>query len=115
MPYERELAAYFTAHREEFLQDLRSLIEIPSIKGEAEADAPFGRKPALALDCALKTAQKYGLYTENWGNYVGIIQPVPGERKLDILAHLDVVPADGNWTVTTPFDMKVLDGRIYGR
>lgn len=115
MPYERELAAYFTAHREEFLQDLRSLIEIPSIKGEAEADAPFGRKPALALDCALKIAQKYGLYTENWGNYVGIIQPVPGERKLDILAHLDVVPADGNWTVTTPFDMKVLDGRIYGR
>ena len=115
MPYERELAAYFAAHREEFFEDLRSLIAIPSIKGEAEAEAPFGVEAAQVLGCALKIAQKYGLYTANWENYVGIIQLVPGERKLDILAHLDVVPADGNWIVTTPFDMKVLDGRIYGR
>ena len=115
MPYEKELGVYFTAHREEFLADLQSLIAIPSVKGEAEENAPFGKELVRALDCALEIAQKYGLYTENWENYVGIIQPEPGERKLDILAHLDVVPADGTWTVTDPFVMKVVNGRIYGR
>ena len=115
MPYEKELAAYFAAHREEFLKDLQELIAIPSTKGAAEPESPFGAEPAQALACALQIAQKYGLYTENLDNYVGIVQLKPGERKLDILAHLDVVPADGNWTVTDPFNMKVWNGKVYGR
>jgi len=37
------------------------------------------------------------------------------EKGLDILAHLDVVPVTEDWTVTQPFEPKLVDGRIYGR
>lgn len=115
MAHEERLEAYFKAHTEEFLQDLRELIAIPSVKGAAKADAPFGVEPARALACALGMAKKYGLFAENWENYIGIIQTEPGKRRLDIFAHLDVVPADGNWTVSEPFSMKMQNGRLYGR
>ncbi|MCD8021699.1 MAG: M20/M25/M40 family metallo-hydrolase [Lachnospiraceae bacterium] len=36
-------------------------------------------------------------------------------KGLDILAHLDVVPVTEDWTVTQPFEPKIVDGRIYGR
>lgn len=115
MAHEKELAAYFAEHTNEFLADLRELIAVPSVKGEATISEPFGPEPVRVLACALRMAEKCGFYTENWGNRIGIIQLDPGERRLDILAHLDVVPADGQWTVTEPFTMKVQDGRIYGR
>ena len=35
------------------------------------------------------------------------------EKALDILAHLDVVPVTEDWTVTEPFQPKVVDGRSY--
>ena len=37
------------------------------------------------------------------------------DAQLDILAHLDVVPAGDGWTVTKPFEPVVKDGKIYGR
>lgn len=37
------------------------------------------------------------------------------EAQLDILAHLDVVPAGTAGTVTEPFEPVVKDGKIYGR
>ena len=38
-----------------------------------------------------------------------------GEKGLDILAHLDVVPVTDGWTVTDPFEPVVTEGKIYGR
>ena len=35
--------------------------------------------------------------------------------QLDILAHLDVVPAGEGWTQTKPFDPVVKDGKLFGR
>ena len=37
------------------------------------------------------------------------------EKQLDILAHLDVVPAGEGWTVTEPFEPVEKDGKLYGR
>ena len=94
--YEKELAAYFEAHKDEFLEDLAVLVAIPSVKTEPSGDCPYGRNTAKALSQSLFIAEKYDLYTENWENYVGIVQIEPGRRMLDILAHLDVVaPGDG--------------------
>ncbi|MCD7744765.1 MAG: M20/M25/M40 family metallo-hydrolase [Lachnospiraceae bacterium] len=37
------------------------------------------------------------------------------QKGLDILAHLDVVPVTEDWTVTQPFEPKIVEDRIYGR
>ena len=51
----------------------------------------------------------------NYDNYVGTADLNDGEHQLDILAHLDVVPAGEGWTVTQPFEPIVKDGKLYGR
>ena len=56
-----------------------------------------------------------GFKTRNYENFVGAIDLNDQPTELDILAHLDVVPGGDNWTITTPFEPRVLDGRIYGR
>ena len=110
------LKAFFESHREEFLADLAALIAIDSQRTEAKEGMPYGEGPAAALAKTLEMAEGYGLYTENWENYLGTIQLNDDkERKLEILAHLDVVPEGKGWTVTEPFVMKEMDGRVYGR
>lgn len=113
--YEKELAAYFEAHKDEFLEDLAVLVAIPSVKTEPSGDCPYGRNTAKALSQSLSIAEKYDLYTENWENYVGIVQIEPGRRMLDILAHLDVVAPGDGWEVTKPYTMKISEGKVYGR
>lgn len=115
--YTEKIDRFFRAHREEFLTDLAQLVAVNSVKGEPEPGKPYGAGPARALELALGLAERYGLYTENWENRLGIVQLTACQaHKLDILVHLDVVPASAeNWTVTEPFQMKEADGRVYGR
>ena len=60
-------------------------------------------------------AEEYGFSINNYDNYVGTADLNDGEHQLDILAHLDVVPAGEGWTVTQPFEPIVKDGKLYGR
>ncbi|NCE99784.1 M20 family peptidase [Emergencia sp. 1XD21-10] len=116
MMKQKNLKAYFEGYKEEFLQDLEELISIDSTRGESEPGFPVGRGPAQALEKALEIAKRFGLYTENWENCLGIVQLNDScERKLDIFAHMDVVPAGEGWQVTEPFVMKLVDGCVYGR
>lgn len=115
--YESKIRTWFADHREEYLADLAQLVAIPSDKSTPLPGKPFGEGPAAALDCALALAAKYGLSARNVDGYVGLVDLIPGaaDRELEILAHLDVVPAGEGWTVTDPFVMKRQDGRLYGR
>lgn len=114
--YRQKIETYFKEHREEFLEDLSRLIALNSEKGEKEEGFPYGRGPAAALDQALQIARRFGLHAENWENYLGIVELMPeGERTLDIMAHLDVVPGGEGWTVTEPFVMKLAGDKLYGR
>ena len=111
-----QVKAFFEKHREEFLKDLAEMIGIDSQRTQAKEGMPYGEGPAKVLEKTLEIAERYGLYTENWENYVGIIQLDDSkDRKLEILAHLDVVPEGKGWTVTEPFVMKEVDGKVYGR
>ena len=64
---------------------------------------------------ALDMAEKYGFEITNYDNYAGAIDLNKKEKGLDILAHLDVVLAGEGWSITNPFEPKVVDGKIYGR
>lgn len=115
--YDELIDRYFEQHEDEYLKDLAKLIAVDSRQGVRKAGMPFGEGPARVLQLALEIADGYGLYTENWENYLGIIQlNCEHRRKLDILAHLDVVPAESlEWQETSPFEMKIKDGKVYGR
>ena len=115
MQYREQIEAYLDAHKEEMLADICRLIRINSTKGEAVIDCPFGEGPAKALAEALEMAERYGFTVKNYENYVGTADLNDMEKQLDILAHLDVVPAGDGWSVTEPYMPVIKDGRVYGR
>lgn len=105
---------YFENHKNQLLGLISELVEIPSVRGEAEDGKPFGAMPYAALCRALEFAEAFGFRTENHGGYVGTVDMLDGEPELGILAHLDVVPAGEGWH-TDPFKMEVDGDRILGR
>lgn len=113
--YQKELERYFEENKEAFLDAICRLIRIESIKGPEEPGSPFGKAPAEALEEALRIAAGMGFAVRNYENYVGTVDFQAKETQLDILAHLDVVPAGEDWTVTRPFAPVIKDGRLYGR
>lgn len=112
---EREkIDAYFEKHAGEMLDDLKTLIKIPSIKSEALPGMPFGAQNAKVLETALKIASEKGLICHNVDNYVGTADINNNETTLGILAHLDVMPEGIGWHFPA-FDMTVSEDKIYGR
>ena len=113
--YRKKIEDYFTINKEKMLNDICSIIKIKSDRGEAIDGMPFGEGPAKALEAALNLASGMGFKTKNYDNYVGTINFNENEKGLDILAHLDVVPASDDWSVTEPFEPLIKDGKLYGR
>ncbi len=115
MKYQNEIAAYIDAHTEEMIEDIFTLCRINSERMPAEEGKPYGPGPAETLAAALKMAESYGFTTRNYDNYVGTVDLNDQAKQLDILAHLDVVPAGEGWQITEPFSPILKDGKLYGR
>lgn len=114
--YKESIDRWVDEHKEEMIEDLKSLIRIPSVRGEASEGEPYGKMCAKALSAMQGLMEKYGLRAENYENYcVTGDMDGEGEKKLDILAHLDVVPVSDAWKKTKPFEPLVEGDRIYGR
>lgn len=111
-----KISAYFDREdvKKAMLDDLASLIEIPSVNSAAEPNAPFGNEAKRALLKMLDIAQRDSFLTENIDNYAGEINFGDRETALAILGHLDVVPEGDGWTYP-PFKMTVDADKIYGR
>lgn len=115
MKIEDKISSWVDAHRDEFLSDLAQLIAIPSVRGEAAPDAPFGAEPRRALDAAAALCRKYGFSTEIHGGAIATADYNGEAAALDILGHLDVVGAGDGWD-TDPFTATPGDdGCLYGR
>ncbi|HHT64071.1 MAG: M20/M25/M40 family metallo-hydrolase [Bacillota bacterium] len=99
---------FIDAHTEQMAADLMELLRIPSVS----RDIPQVREAlSLVLD---KGAQK-GFETRSLLDHrVGLVEFGRGDEVIGILAHIDVVDADGNWTVP-PFEGRIQDGWIWGR
>ena len=113
--YKEKIEAYMEAHKQEMIDDICTLCRINSEKMAYSEGKPFGEGTFAALQMALSMAERYGFSITNYDNYVGTADLNDGERQLDILAHLDIVPAGEGWTVTEPFEPVVKDGKLYGR
>lgn len=114
--YREKIDAYIDSKKEEMLIDLSDLVRIDSTRGEAQEGKPFGEGPAKVLKAAEELLGKCHMQVKNYDNYV-VAGDYAGEggKALDILAHLDVVPVTKSWTVTQPFEPKIVEDRIYGR
>lgn len=105
---------------DEMAKTLSRLIKYPSVQGEPCAGAPFGKEVGECLGDFLRTAESFGLETENFEGYCGqaIFRGAHDTPSDDfaVLCHLDVVPAGGGWTYP-PFGGVIdgLKGRVYGR
>jgi len=113
--YRKQLDEYFEKNRQAVIDGVCRVVAVKSVLGESKENAPFGEGSAACLLEALQLAKELDLRTKNHEYYVGTVDHGPEERALDMLAHLDVVPASDEWTVTQPYTPLVKDGRIYGR
>lgn len=115
MRYQKQIERYIDTHKNALVKDVCELCNINSERMPSEDGMPFGPGAADCLDVALDMAESYGFEVKDYDGYVGCVDLNDRPRQLDILAHLDVVPAGEGWTVTEAFRPVVRDGRIYGR
>lgn len=113
--YKALIDEYFSKNKDAMLNDICKMIRIKSDRQEAKEGMPFGEGVVKALEEALNIASNMGFETNNYDNYVGTVDFNDKEKALDILAHLDVVPAGDEWTVTEPYNPIIKDGKLYGR
>jgi succinyl-diaminopimelate desuccinylase len=100
-----EIKDYIYAHKQEMIDFLTELVAVPSVQGEAEEGAPFGKEPARVLDIMLKKCEEFGFSVENTDNYAGSADINELAPELAVLTHLDVVPVGTGWT-TDPFVLR---------
>ncbi len=113
--YREQLEAYFQDKQGMLVDAVCRLVSIDSVEGTPAPGAPFGPGPAAALCEGLKLAREWGLLATNHEGYVGTADLCDKPDALHILGHLDVVAPGEGWTVTQPYEPKVVDGLIYGR
>lgn len=105
-------------YKEEYLEDLKKLVSIPSVRNEesAKADAPFGKEIREAFDCFLEIAQRCGFKTKDCEGYACHGQIGTVEEYIGVLGHLDVVGIQQPklWD-TSPFTLCQKGDMLYAR
>lgn len=100
---------------EKMLKDLQALVAINSVSQRSEnKEKPFGEGANQALETALSICEGYGFRVKNCEQMTGYAEIGGGEELIGILVHLDIVPAGDGW-VSSPFALRVEEGKIYGR
>lgn len=116
MKYKTLIDKFIEEHTEELIEDVMKLIRVESIKMSPQLGKPFGENNFKVLNIATKILEKHNFDVKNYDNYVITASLNDKSTNLDILAHLDVVPAeDENWSVTSPYCPLVKDNKLYGR
>lgn len=112
----RKIDAFIENNKEEILNDLLTLVRIPSVQGEASLGAPFGEgnRQMLTETAALYERNGFKSKIEKDGYYALSYYENSG-KTIGIFSHGDVVPADGEWHICPPFEPVIKDGYMFGR
>ena len=90
---------YIDDNREKIIEDLIAVSSIESVSVEDTDVKPFGIGCKNVLDHMLAKGEAEGFKSTNYEYYMGSIKYDLGkEKRLGILAHLDVVPAGAEWS-----------------
>lgn len=101
----------------DYTHALDELVQVESVEGNSEVNAPFGKGPRKALDRVLKIAEKWGFDTYHCDHAVGYAEWVNDpdtDEYVGVLGHVDVVPAGTGWD-SDPFKLTIIDNMMYGR
>ncbi|RYG43942.1 M20 family peptidase [bacterium] len=109
-----KLHAWLRDHEESLLRDYRAMLQIPSLEGPAEPNAPYGAANRRALDLALSLCAESGMATKDLEGHIGFGEFGRGERLVVSLGHLDVVPTGPGWK-HDPFGAEIDGGYVYAR
>lgn len=108
------LNKYIDEIKDKIINSTCEIINIPSVLSYDNSIFSFGKDTAKALEYILNLGKTFGFRTKNIDNMCGYIEFGEGEKLLGIIGHLDVVPAENDWTYS-PFDATIKNGNIYGR
>jgi len=107
------LNKYIDNIKDEIINKTCGIINIPSVFSGND-NTPFGVHTVEALNYMLDLGKSFGFKTKNIDNMCGYIEFGEGNKLLGIIAHLDVVPAENDWTYS-PFHATIVNDNIYGR
>lgn len=98
------------------LNDLKTIISMPTVLNEGEDGTPFGVVIQDALTWFAARAKELGLNSYSNG-YYAYAETTDGsdDDMIGIAAHLDVVPVNADDWTTNPFELVEKDGVFYGR
>ncbi len=111
-----ELSLWWENHLDEYIEDLKGYVAIPSVAEPDKDGYPFGR-PCYEMLLYIKALMaKYGLESSLIKNVFvkGSIKGSSDKGAIAIACHGDVVPADGEWE-RSPFELFLKEGHLVGR
>ena len=109
------LNKYIDNLKDKIINSTCEIINIPSVFNDTDgSNTPFGKHTVEALNYVLNLGKRFGFRTKNIDNKCGYIEFGEGDELLGIIGHLDVVPAESDWTYF-PFESTIDNGNIYGR
>ncbi len=116
MEYVEKIHKYVVEHKDEILNTLKELVKIPSVRGEAEFDAPFGKECSEILEYTENLYSQNGFETElNKKDGYLLSYFGNGQKTLGLFAHADVVDVSDDWVHTAPFEPLEKEGYLIGR
>lgn len=113
---ENILNEYLDKTFSQLVADTQEFVSIESTLDDSTACpmAPFGTGIQKALEFILSKADSMGFPTQNLDGYAGYAQLGDSGDLVAVLAHVDVVPAAGKWSVP-PYSAQIIDNKLYGR
>lgn len=109
------LNTYIDNIKDKIINSTCEIINIPSVfSNNDNSGTPFGIHTVEALNYILDLGKSFGFRTKNLDNKCGYIEFGEGDKLLGIIGHLDVVPAENDWTYP-PFNSTIENENIYGR
>lgn len=109
----KKIDAFIDSHKKNFIEELKELVDIRSVREVPSEGKPFGEGPASVLKKAIEIAARHGFSMVNMENYAGEIT-YGKDPELMLLAHLDVVDEGDFWT-REPYNMKMEGNKAFGR
>ncbi|AEF86802.1 Xaa-His dipeptidase [Treponema primitia ZAS-2] len=106
--------------RRELIEDIKTLVRIPSISAAPNGKYPFGEPCGAVVDSMEGLIRKHGLGVKSYDYYgIGALYGKDTAERLSsnsigFFSHLDVVPPGDGWT-GSPFEGREQDGFIIGR